>query len=340
FAEGTNPATFTHNSGGEVGTTSTEVVVQDWLIIGIGDSNGSGEGTPDIRRSGTTAAVWVDQRCDRSGNSYQARSARLLEKTSKSTSVTFVHLACSGAEIDTGLLKGYEGIIAAKPDLAPQMRKVKRIAKKREVDALIVSIGVNDLKFGAMVVKCIDQIACWTRADVAGGSGSTLDDGMKKRLAELPRLYARLAKKIDRAGIEPDRVYITQYFDSTKDQTGTTCSPLIRVGAGSLSVDFDQAEAQWAHDSVLAPLNAAVRAAAEKHGWTLVGGSPELFADHGYCSNDSWIVSLAQSLSRQGDQNGTLHSTRKGNDAQAGLVVPIVRSDFFAQQKIRPPREP
>ncbi|MEE9415952.1 MAG: hypothetical protein V3V01_11755, partial [Acidimicrobiales bacterium] len=142
FAEGTYPATFTLNSGGEVGTTSTDVVVQDWLIIGIGDSNGSGEGTPDIRRSGTTAAVWVDQRCDRSGNSYQARSARLLEKTSKSTSVTFVHLACSGAEIDTGLLRGYEGIIAENPDLAPQMRKVKRIAKKREVDALVVSIGV------------------------------------------------------------------------------------------------------------------------------------------------------------------------------------------------------
>ncbi|MEE9416024.1 MAG: hypothetical protein V3V01_12120, partial [Acidimicrobiales bacterium] len=209
-----------------------------------------------------------------------------------------------------------------------------------EVDALVVSIGVNDLKFGAMVTLCIRDQQCWSGPDVPSGSGQTLDDGMKKRLDRLPGLYKKLAKRIERAGISSDRVYITQYFDSTKDEDKVTCRPLIEVSAPGTNPTFDGAEAQWAHDSVLSPLNKAVAQAAKTHGWNLVNGSPELFAAHGYCSNDSWIVSLTQSISRQGDQNGTLHSTRKGNDAQAGLVVPIVRSDFFAQQKIRSPRQP
>ena len=73
------------------------VLLQDFLVVGMGDSLGSGEGNPE---SGTgTGAKWQNKRCDRSFLSYQALAAMAIERADEKTSVTFVHLACSGASI-------------------------------------------------------------------------------------------------------------------------------------------------------------------------------------------------------------------------------------------------
>ena len=72
-----------------------QFLVQDWLIFGLGDSNGSGEGAP--ARKG-----WVSPQCHRSSNSHQAQAARAIERRDRRTSVTFVHLSCSGASIFPG----------------------------------------------------------------------------------------------------------------------------------------------------------------------------------------------------------------------------------------------
>ena len=114
------------------------VVVRDVLIVGLGDSFAAGEGNPDkpvslsqnqsmmydpyargwpIRDMGpgfdpnasdrslfyAAAAKWVSPNCHRSQYSYQFRVAVQLAVENRKTAVTFVHLACSGAEITDGL---------------------------------------------------------------------------------------------------------------------------------------------------------------------------------------------------------------------------------------------
>ncbi|MGI9657594.1 MAG: hypothetical protein ACR2OD_01700, partial [Gaiellaceae bacterium] len=324
-----------------------KVVVQDWLIVGIGDSNGSGEGAPDIANSTTRVVRWQEKHCHRSANSYQALTARAIERGDKRTSVTFMHLACSGAAIESGVLGTYNGITGRKR-FAPQIQAMQNRAKGREIDAVIVSIGVNDLGFGALVKFCIETPNCPAQPFPNADSPQTLAQVMQQRLASLINvsdfgvndgLYDRLARAFKLAKIPPRRVFITEYFDSTQNAQGT-CNPLIEVFLPDIVIGeglFDGAEAQWASDSVLGPLNTAVHAAAEKHGWRLAFGSEVEYRSHGYCSTDSWIVGLTESIALQGNGEGTLHSTLRGNIFQAHLVTRLMRPEFYENGKPRVP---
>ena len=68
-------------------TSRKNVLLKDWLIVGLGDSNGSGEGT----------GPFTFPRCNRSKTSYQYKMAKYLEDQDKRTTVSFLHTACSGA---------------------------------------------------------------------------------------------------------------------------------------------------------------------------------------------------------------------------------------------------
>lgn len=342
-----------------------DVVVQDWLIFGLGDSNGSGEGSPDIPSPPLPSRkppVWQSLQCDRSAYSYQAQAARAIENRDPKTSVSFVHLACSGASIAKGMVGPYGGINPkAGPALGAQVFQMQRLAGRREIDAVIVSIGVNDLEFGAMVEHCILFPSCFDRGYPKLTSSDTLDESMQEKFRRLPGLYDQLAGAFKRAGVPAPRVYLTQYFDSTRDANGNFCNPLIRVEASSLAtvaavvphpfvrrlllaasnvvLDFDQAEARWAHDKVLARLNRQVRSAASKHGWGLISGADAAFRNHGYCSGDgSWIVGLFESFERQHDHNGTLHANPLGHSQQAKLAIPVLRKGLYPGGNARPPR--
>ena len=103
-------------------TATRDVQVDDLLVVSIGDSVASGEGNPDIPGSLvplSDPAGWQDHQCDRTAKAGPALAAGQLEDADPHTSVTFVHLACSGAsvlgpDVETGgLLTPYEGIIPA-----------------------------------------------------------------------------------------------------------------------------------------------------------------------------------------------------------------------------------
>lgn len=133
-----------------------DVVVRDVLIVGMGDSFGSGEGNPDVAvrfsrersadygdpvkaahmlgfpaRAGDWKQVgdkeflaanprWLDQACHRSLYSHQLRAALQLAIERTDRAVTFVSYACSGAEITQGLFLRYKGHewVPTPPDLS------------------------------------------------------------------------------------------------------------------------------------------------------------------------------------------------------------------------------
>lgn len=166
-------------------TDTADVVVKDWLIFGLGDSYGSGEGNPDVRATlpdpsefetagvGSVAAespaaveltaadegaaVWQNRRCHRSATSGQVQAARRLERADRHSSVTFVHLACSGARVWKGLIGLYEGVEYEDGEdlIEPQIERVAELAGRYEIDALIVSIGGNDVNFSSIIEACI-----------------------------------------------------------------------------------------------------------------------------------------------------------------------------------------
>ena len=124
---------------------SSELKISDLLIVGMGDSFGSGEGNPDVpvrfsreraadygdatkdaslagypARVGAWTQIgdvkfieenarWIDQACHRSLYSHQLRAALQLAIEDPHRAVTFVGAACSGAEVTTGLFLRYKG---------------------------------------------------------------------------------------------------------------------------------------------------------------------------------------------------------------------------------------
>ncbi len=367
------------DSSGEQMAQTQVIVVRDLLIFGLGDSYGSGEGSPDVNDFDEGGVQWQNTRCHRSAQSAQVRAARMIEEADPHTSVTFVHLACSGGRIYEALLESYDGIDFAPEDepLRAQIARVDQLAGDDEIDALFVSIGGNDINFSSVVEACvlgtdchlgnpaIDPLLESTAAWACGFTGSFEDDcksyldpevinpdaldartifdiGSKAEydddgndlgrdgLDDLPGNYDALALAIvDSLGMDPARVYLTEIPDVTRDEFGELCAwptelpgylESLRIAAQQVP-GVTEAEMEWASTYVLTELRAAMRAAANKHGWQFVEGVDARFAGHGYCSDVTWLTRLQNTFQFQGDQNGALHPNRVGYGAYADAII-------------------
>jgi len=124
-------------------------------------------------------------RCHRSMISGQARAALALEQADEHTSVTLVHLSCSGATIESGLITGPRGQdpndildpllnptinssftgINEQPSIQGQLLATKQKILGREIDAILVSIGGNDIGFADLIEACAVGEPCHYVAD-------------------------------------------------------------------------------------------------------------------------------------------------------------------------------
>lgn len=311
---------------------SDDVVVQDWLIAGLGDSMASGEGNPDTRKRRDAAAKWQFERCHRSANSYQAKTALELENADHKTSVSFIHLGCSGAGISSGVTGPYFGIVPGGADLPlrQQAQELKDWVGPREVDAVLLTIGVNEFEFGSVIGFCAKWDECMT-TDYK--NGKTLAQFARDRVDALKGLYAELARQL--AFVPKNRIYITEYPDFFTGADRRICADILDAKFDSI----DSTEAAWLVGSMLNPLNSAVRRAAKDHGWRVVSGAQSEFKGHGYCTPgvERWIVTLTESYDRQGDTNGTVHPNERGHDQLADLVLGVLRPHLYPNKAPRLP---
>jgi hypothetical protein len=222
--------------------------------------------------------------------------------------------------------------------IASQLSQMEKLAGKREIDAVLMSIGVNDIGFTPLVGFCIDQVDCMYKHYPESGSPNTLPQVVAAKLAALggdKGLYAQLNARLERLHVPPTRVYITEYFDSTHAPNGSFCDPLIAPINGG---EFDVREARWAFEHVLVPLNGAVHAAAARYHWRLIGGIQREFLTHGYCSGDPWIVGLRESFANEGSRYGTLHANNAGQQYVAGGAAILLAVDLYPGGKPRAPK--
>ena len=108
--------------------------------------------------------------CHQSKFSGQALAALDIEQADAKTSVTFIHLACTGSTVFEGLFDNPEPA-GTKPDsvreIKPQLEAAKELSEGREVDAFLTSIGGNDIKFAKIIEQCIQTEPCFASVTIA-----------------------------------------------------------------------------------------------------------------------------------------------------------------------------
>ncbi|MGE0361151.1 MAG: hypothetical protein AB7H93_09905 [Vicinamibacterales bacterium] len=299
---------------GETTTGSTDVRVNHRVVVGLGDSYGSGEGNPDVPtqwkpgaapvgsyrwlsdpgKDGSMIAAgarWWDTACHRSFWSHQSYVAMRLAAENPHRLVTFLHYACSAAEVFDGVLvrqhdpPGMEScqglrcflvrsqVGAAIRDLCDGsvvtssaaigaidanvkadarlyfMKSYKRVAldlaecrgRHRRPDLVLLSIGGNDVGFGALAGWAVTPSRARTRVGKLLGSYALLrgtkvtcpekaiQTGCREPydvdlIRQLPRRFTLLAPVLTNLlGVSQDHVVVTTYPDPLRDRKGEVC---------------------------------------------------------------------------------------------------------------------
>lgn len=323
-----------HTALGASTTLRRIVELRDYLIVSIGDSLASGEGVPDrpgkyrvpLRRAlrrqfrpvQITPVQWKDRRCHRSAHGGHALAASAIEDASRHTSVTFVSFSCSGARLEHLYDARYAGFDpVGSTDLPPQLDAVKELVGpraargEREIDALLVAAGINDLGFSSIVRACAtNNNRRVGHTDCVTGSAAS-----KTVNTKLPGRYDELAAAVRRHVPQVREIYLSGY--PSQVFRGGGCGLL---GVEGIGIDTAEGEAM---NTLGIALNNQVQSAVRRHreeGWNYIEDLTLPFAPHAYCADDSWFNRLESSLGGQGDEGGTAHPNRAGHRTLADLL--------------------
>jgi lysophospholipase L1-like esterase len=226
-------------------------------------SAGSGNTSADWSKLN---ARWWSAACHRSLYGYQLRAALAIAIENPQVAVTFLPLACSGSTIETGFfgpLRAREcpptgsctsTNVAQMVRLRESMQLAQKTDKERRLDAILLTIGANDVWFSGLVADVIteDQTerALFRRggliADVAEARGY---------LDQVPRDFARM-----RDALKPyldgnlQRVVFVTYGNPAMVNGGQVCAggragfdvhPAFNVDSGRLREASDFVERQF-----------------------------------------------------------------------------------------------
>ena len=223
------------------------------------------------------------------------------------------------------------------PDLPTQVDEARRLVGNRKADAVLLSIGVNDLEFGGVAFFCSNSGKTGYCPDMKYKGNLTLAEWMKQQLDLLPDRYDKLATALEPL-VTAGHVLITEYPDLVSTSPDALCKLIyFRPGVVYGAYEIKEREINWLYHSFYLPLNSEIRAAAKDHGWRLID-APSAFENHGYCTDNSWIVSYQQSQDRQGDGNGTLHPNLRGQTEIADAFYPVVSKLLDLPGRSRPAR--
>jgi len=291
-----------------------EIIAQNLMIVAGGDSNSSGEGNPPF----------FNAKCNRSKKSYQYRTVEELEKRDHHTSVSLLFLGCSGAQTRHMWRDSYAGINPKGAAEPPQFAQIHKLLTppngqtRRQIHALLLSIGVNDVLFGADILICVKAPRCTykttkyklspaggdftfermsgraqraTKVTKGVGSPMTLKQVFDNRAAQLPTRYAQVNSKLSMMGPQQKkRVFLAQYPDFTYNEKGQPC--------GAFNPPFFS-KPTWSFFRVAGTELNQIGNGTKKLGWSLSPGVSALYHKHGYCAGgSSWFASLTGSLGR------------------------------------------
>jgi hypothetical protein len=375
-----NVATTAFNSAVQFAASSNEILEAAVMTM--------------YQNAGETVALWQDStpmagriileeepfyephmysQCHQSKFSGQALAALNLEKSDSKTSVTFIHLACSGGTIPEGIVGDYGGIEAPRPGSGASMRRAQideaaQLAGGREVDAFVMSIGGNDIGFADTITNCITTEPCFAPtaqvmsaldieqlcksivpgqgplgAVAAGICQQSLENAAKRfvgsdahtaflaALEKLPGKYSQVETRLRQhwPTLPRERMFLTQYPMVTRDSRNEICGSYADPANNLPGISGP--EQLWAEQVAGGMLNATIEDQEAALGWTVVKGIDEAFRLHGYCSENSWIVRIGESLAQQVGMSGTAHPNLNGHVAYSEKISASLKKAFYPQ---------
>jgi lysophospholipase L1-like esterase len=343
--EGRYTFTLSVTGSGRTKKASYPAQVKGLTILSLGDSYASGEGNPrnidawlGLRNPiAAFTPYWDDDKCRRSTRAAPAQAALAIEKSDPRTPVTFVHLACSGATIANGVL----GPQSASGQPGSQIDQARKVLRGHRVDAVLLSIGGNDIGFTSLLENCLLNANCPLRPVTTGplAGYATAQAGVQAVLGQLGPAYQSVANAV--ADIAPGApIFITMYPDITRNANGGPCIYLTMTPS-----DF-----AWARETILTPtpgpnyayrtttnqtvnfplangtLNAQIAATAGI-GMRPVTGSWSASGDsaigHGICAGrQSWVLPA----NLNGNSRGAFHPNPAGQVAIAQAIEAELQS--------------
>lgn len=351
-------------------------VPEDYLVVIAGDSYASGEGNPDRPCMNDTGFVWklfgcangpslwMDEQCHRSFWSAGMRSAlRLIHDDPaprRRGAYTVVNVACSGAQIVSGLTSNYVGVrplekvverhrravgaikVATTGVLVPpQLQVVESLVGPRSgsgkdaIDLMILSAGGNDVEFGSVTLA---SIAAMHATEWFEQVEANLDDRLGEYGAALRAFSARLR------AIPAELVLWVPYPDVTgvgqRHELTLHCAagPLARViGFEEGRFGIDSRERALAYRVLVTKLNglneqfastqrirmlsrSAIDGRFDNRGWCA-----ELAGDGPYRPGQRLIRKVDESIAYQESVHGTMHPTYEAHEIVAGLIDRALR---------------
>jgi hypothetical protein len=256
-------------------------------------------------------AGWMSAACHRSLYSYQVRTMLALAVETPHIAVTFVPLACTGAEIETGLLSGQRarevtcggrGRTGPCPSSVPgqiaQMNGILKAARRtqpeRTFDLVLLTIGANDIRFSELVSNVLlDRSADRT---LLGSRISSVEAARAILQQELPGEFSQL-----RAALRPlvggdlGRVVFVSYNNPALHNGGAPCGgghegvdihPSFSINAETLQKTSAFVEREFLpRIKALALCEDGVICKANSDRMTFVDAHQPAFADHGFCAH-------------------------------------------------------
>jgi lysophospholipase L1-like esterase len=253
------------------------------------------------------------------------------------------------------------------------------------VDMVLVSIGGNDIGFAGVIAHALlpvrsrlgsptDLVVGLTRKEgnvvcpYAGAPGKCSGLSAAQRIRDLPVRFDALNRALHKLlAVSGPKIVLTEYTNPLRGQSGQLCAnPTgtnrnqwdalrlalpIGLNPGAWQINLTEGEANGVDRGVVPQLNAALRRAANKHGWRFVptGAAMER---HGWCvggpralgpvaeahrwnayadvdrrirtANDSLLTQWGLSASRRDWLSGVFHPNAYGHAAIADAVVRVV----------------
>ena len=309
LAEGVYDVTLEVGRGDATFSVESTVAVDDVLIVSIGDSWAGGEGNPE--RPGDPP-LWADDgttpdsaqsiahdAAHRSGLAGSAQAALVVERSDPRSSVTFIFLAASGAGVVEGILEpdgpmaGSDGVERTLPAQLDELRDVMGCAGDdaaacaREIDALLVSAGGNDIGFAFTLGSLIALDPTLLVNPIYENLLDNLFADVEQEIDQIPSIFESLAIALEQLRIT--RVFLTAYPGSLTYAAGGQILPCEEVGGDLFpGLEVDRTELELLETRLRQPLNAALEAVAADNGWVFVEDHVAAFEGHGYCGSDPY----------------------------------------------------
>ncbi|WP_438306886.1 hypothetical protein ACSHXN_44810 (plasmid) [Streptomyces sp. HUAS TT11] len=230
------------------------------------------------------------------------------------------NIACSGATTDNVTSTGFKG-------QRPQIDDLRDIAKKNKVRTVVLSIGGNDLKFSELLQDCVK--AYFLPSVFNKGCRGSMEKEFSERLdpvqAKVVNTVEAIQGVLRKAGQEDGsyQIVLQSYpnpLPLARDFRDPENAPLPPANYSRYlkgGCPFLDADADWAHTSVVPRISAMLERAADEAEVSFLD-LQEAFAGHELCS----------STTRQADSSHTLASPLKAKDAEWVRWVPYLVEDL------------